>query len=80
MLKGSEGRSSVHTFFLGISPAPGPHLGAVAARLAGWKVLTELAAHVCGTEPSAGGTTGLELKGRHAAVLWRKGQGEETDW
>lgn len=53
----------------GVSPSSAPHRRAVAARLAGRPVLAELMAQVCGAEPSTGGPTGLELKGRCAAVL-----------
>lgn len=50
----------------GVSPSCMRHLGAVAARLAGWQV--------CGTEPSAEGAAGLELRRRCAAVLRRERQ------
>lgn len=50
--------------FLSVSPSSGTHLGAVAARLARWQVLTEPMTQMCGTEPSTGGATRLELKGR----------------
>lgn len=60
-----------------LSASSTPHLRAVAAGLAGWQVLTEPTAQVCGTEPSTGGAAGLELKGRSAAVLWRGGR--QTD-
>lgn len=66
------------TPFLSVSPSSGTHLGAVAARLARWQVLTEPMAQMCGTEPSTGGATRLELKGRWAAVLWR--EREECRW
>lgn len=35
-------------------------------------------AQMCGTEPSTGGATRLELKGRWAAVFWR--EREECQW
>lgn len=66
------------TPFLSVSPSSGTHLGAVAARLARWQVLTEPMAQMCGTEPNTRGATRLELKGRWAAVLWR--EREECQW
>lgn len=60
-------------FSWGDSSSSAPHLGAVATRLAGWQVLAELVALVCGTEAGTGGATGLELKGRRAAVLCGRG-------
>lgn len=57
------------TPFLSVLPSSGTHLGAVAARLARWQILAEPMTQMCGTEPSTGGATRLELKGRWAAIL-----------